>query len=242
VREVRDGGHRRAVLPPMRRDPARPGGPRRVGVGTAGRRRAGGRRGVAGDGPAQTAPPKKRSIVPWIIGILVVLLLGVAGIAVAGYVFRDEIREFVKSKLEANGRPARRPVVENSNTNSSTNTRAGTNSNSTNANSPDNSNSETKKEPPAFVPPADAVQFTNSRQNLDGDLAEHYVGFSFYYPRTWTKDPKAGIHGATSFAKVDRQFSDSTGDFIQERALFNWYPSKGSYEADQPDFPAGSQR
>ena len=135
------------------------------------------------------------------------------------------------------------PANENSNNNSGTNTKATSSSaNPTNTSGAANSNSETKKEPPAFVPPADAVQFTNSRQNLDGDLAEHYVGFSFYYPRTWTKDPKAGIHGATSFAKVDRQFSDSTGDFIQERALFNWYPSKGSYEADQPDFPAYAKK
>jgi hypothetical protein len=41
---------------------------------------------------------------------------------------------------------------------------------------------------------------------------------------------------------VDRQFSDSTGDFIQERARFNWYASNGTYESDLADFPQHAKK
>ena len=46
-----------------------------------------------------------------------------------------------------------------------------------------------------FVPPAGTVQFANSNDNLDGKLAEHYFDFSFYYPESWTRDPKSGVAG-----------------------------------------------
>lgn len=178
-------------------------------------------------------PPKKRSVLKWIVAILIVLFLGAVGLAAAGYVFREQIREFIDKQMSKSGGPT--PVNGNSNTNSNGN--GNTNSNSANTNGSSNTNSSTSKQPPAFVPPADAVQFTNAKTGLDGDLAAHYVDFSFYYPKTWTKDPKAGVSGASNFAKVDRQFSDSTGDFIQERALFNWYPSSGTYEGDLRGFP-----
>ncbi len=56
----------------------------------------------------------------------------------------------------------------------------------------------------SFVPPPNTVQFENSNTNLDGKLAEHYFDFSFYYPKTWQLDPKAGVSGATNFVKVER--------------------------------------
>jgi hypothetical protein len=183
--------------------------------------------------PAAQAPApakKKRRILPWIIAFLVLVLLGLAGIGVAGYIFRAEIQEFLKPYIGTRGSST--PSNGNSNTNSNTNS-SNTNTNGANTNSTANTNSAPPTpQPPAYNPPADAVQFTNSKESLDGELADRYVGFSFYYPKTWTKDPKAGVKGATSFAKVDRQFSDSTGQFIQERAVVRSYPSKGSFEAD----------
>jgi hypothetical protein len=182
--------------------------------------------------PAAQAPApakKKRRILPWIIAILVLMLLGLAGIGVAGYIFRAEIQEFLKPYIGAKERPTPTPANGNSNTNSSN-----TNTNGANTNSTANTNSApSTPQPPAYNPPADAVQFTNSKDSLDGDLADHFVGFSFYYPKTWTKDPKAGVKGATSFAKVDRQFKD---EGIQERAVVRPYPSKGSYDADTAVF------
>ncbi|MCU1266599.1 MAG: hypothetical protein JWM21_2917 [Acidobacteria bacterium] len=174
------------------------------------------------------AVKKKKSILPWVlVGLVVVLLLG-GGAAAAGYFL------VLKPMMDAK----RGPVVVNENTNKNTST-AATPENTTN---PVNANTavETKKGPEPFVAPADAVQFTNSAANLDGDLAAHYVGFSFYYPRTWTKDPKSGVSGASSFAKIDNQ--SSTDEGLKERVLFNWYPSKGTYEADTSVFPVSAKK
>ena len=41
-----------------------------------------------------------------------------------------------------------------------------------------------------FVPPADAKMLANSKDQLDGKLAEQYVDFYFYYPGSWQSDPK----------------------------------------------------
>jgi hypothetical protein len=87
---------------------------------------------------------------------------------------------------------------------------------------------------PPYSAPADAVQFVNSKDNLDGKLAEHYVDFSFYYPERWQKDPKAGVPGASNFAKVERRLPP---DFTQENFAVGWYASAGSTEGDRATFP-----
>ena len=92
---------------------------------------------------------------------------------------------------------------------------------------------EVAKVPP-YSPPADAVEFVNSKDNLDGKLAEHYVDFSFYYPDRWQKDPKAGVPGASNFAKVERRLPP---DFTQENFAVGWYSSAGSEEGDRATFP-----
>ena len=92
---------------------------------------------------------------------------------------------------------------------------------------------EVVKEVPPYSPPADAVQFVNSAANLDGKLKEHYVDFSFYYPNSWEKDPKAGVAGASNFAKVERRLPP---DFTQENFAVGWYSSAGSEEGDRAVF------
>lgn len=87
--------------------------------------------------------------------------------------------------------------------------------------------------PPPFTPPANAVQFVNSNEKLDGKLAEHYVDFSFYYPDNWRKDPKSGVAGASNFAKVERRLPP---DFTQENFAVGWYSSSGSLQTDQSLF------
>ena len=51
-----------------------------------------------------------------------------------------------------------------------------------------------------------------------------------------------GDPGASSFAKLDSQSSDETGSYLQERVLFNWYPSKGTYDADVDVFPQSAKK
>jgi hypothetical protein len=168
--------------------------------------------------PVAAAPPKKKSKLPLIIGILVLLLIFGAVAAAAAFFL------VIKPRLDRNAEP---PVVVRE-------TRP-ENTNSENTNPPANTNTgETKPAETEFVAPPDTVKFTNSAANLDGKLAEHYFDFSFYYPKDWEPDPKAGVAGASNFAKVERRLPP---DFTQENFAVGWYTSKGTYEEDKTTFP-----
>jgi len=162
-------------------------------------------------------PPKKRSKLPLILGILLVLLLLGAGAVVAGYFF--VLKPMLEAKRGAIGEPRGAkptPVV---------------------VTTPDVGKTKPevpKIEVPPYSPPADAVQFVNSNANLTGKLAEHYVDFSFYYPGRWSRDPKAGVAGATNFAKVQRQLAP---DAPQEIFAVGWYDSTGSRDTDELSYP-----
>ncbi len=137
---------------------------------------------AAAHAPAPSAPlpppvAQKKSKMPWIIaGVLVFLLLG-GGVLAGAFFF------FVKPRLDEMA-AERNPSRPAENTNVSTPTA-----------------SQFRRSAIAdagrhFVPPpADTVQFENSNANLDGKLAEHYFDFSFYYPESWARDPKAGVAG-----------------------------------------------
>lgn len=171
--------------------------------------------------PAPSAPlppqaaPQKKSKLPWIIlGVLLFLLLGGGAVAAAFFFV-------VKPKLDQLAADRTRPiVVENTNTA----TPAPTIEQPSPAPSPEDT----------FVPPPGAVQFTNSKNDLDGQLAEHYFDFNFYYPRGWQSDPKAGVRGATNFVKVERRLPP---DFTQENFVVRWYPSTGTFVNDLPNYP-----
>lgn len=173
--------------------------------------------------PQPTAPsaPKKRSKLPLILGILVVLLFLGAGGLTAGYFFG--LKPWLE-KRRVTVLPPRRPqptpvVVDTPDVGST---------------KPETPQAEV----PPYSPPADAVQFVNSSAKLDGKLAEHYVDFSFYYPKTWEKDPKAGVAGASNFARVERSLPP---DFTQENFAVGWYSSSGSKEGDSSVFPTLAQ-
>jgi len=98
---------------------------------------------------------------------------------------------------------------------------------------------KTEAEAPPYSPPADAVQFVNSKKNLDGKLAEHYVDFSFYYPKSWQKDPKAGVPGARNFVKVERGLPPN---YTLENFAVGLYASAGSVENDRAAFHALAEK
>lgn len=160
------------------------------------------------------APAKKKSKLPLILGILAVLLvLGIGGVAAAFFFVikprLDQMQERPVVVLET-------PSPEVTNTNATATPAAET------------------TPADAFVPPADAIKFENSKDKLDGKLADHYLDFSFYYPKDWQADQKAGVAGATNFVKVERMLPP---DFTQENFAVGWYTSQGTYEADTPLFP-----
>jgi hypothetical protein len=168
--------------------------------------------------PSAPLPPppvaKKKSKAPLIIaGILIFLLL--SGGALAALFFF-----VVKPRLDemAAGRKPERPIEVSTPTPTS----------SVEAPSPSPTVEDT------FVPPANTVQFVNSNEKLDGKLAEHYFDFSFYYPKSWTRDPKAGVPGATNFVKVDRALPPN---LIQENFVVGWYTSSGTFVGDLQTYP-----
>jgi hypothetical protein len=169
--------------------------------------------------PSAPLPPvaKKKSKLPWIIaGILLFLLLG--GGALAGvffFVIKPRLDQMTAQRV---------PERQSENANVAAPTPAGTIETPSPSPSPEES----------FVPPPDTVQFVNSKDNLNGKLAEHYFDFSFYYPESWSRDPKAGVPGATNFVSVGRSLPP---DFTQENLSVGWYTSKGTFAADRANFP-----
>jgi hypothetical protein len=160
---------------------------------------------------------KKKSKMPWIIaGVLLFLLLG--GGALAGVFFFVVKPRLDEMNAQRNpNRPLENPSL-------STPTPASTVETSTPAPTPADN----------FVPPPGTVQFVNSKDKLDGALADHYFDFSFYYPKSWQSDPKAGVAGATNFVKVERRIPP---DFTQENFVVRWYPSSGTLAGDLSTLP-----
>lgn len=170
--------------------------------------------------PLAAPPPAKKSKMPLLLGILAVLLILGGVLGVVAFIFAPRII----SALQA-GRRTPEPVPPPLN---EPTPNIGTTPGKVENNNP------TVPEPPAYSPPADAVEFVNSIKNLDGKLADHYVDFSFYYPNRWEKDPTAGVPGASNFAKVERRLPPT---FTQENFAVGWYSSAGSAEADRSVFP-----
>ncbi len=161
---------------------------------------------------------RKKSKLPLILGVLALLfVLGAGGLTVFFFfVVKPRLAEFQGRAVEI---AEETTPVEDANTNTApaeTNTPA------------------VETEPEPFVPSADLVKFENSKDKLDGKLAENYVAFSFYYPRSWELNPSSG---AGTFAKVERTEEDDSGIYLLESARFNWYVSNGDFESDIPVFP-----
>ena len=174
--------------------------------------------------PLAAAGPKKKSKLPWVLGILAVLLVLGVVLGVAAFIIVPRVMPGLQARRNAlpTPEPSRPPIdqptprADNTPTNTET------------------PSASPQIEVPSYTPPADAVAFVNSNDNLDGKLAEHYVDFNFYYPERWEKDPKAGVPGATNFVGVERRLPP---DFTQESFAVGLYSSAGSESADRAAFP-----
>jgi hypothetical protein len=171
--------------------------------------------------PPLTPQTKKKSKLPLVLGILVVLLLLGGGVLGAGYFF--VLRPMLARRTTIEPQPPPPPV------------QTPTPAVAVTPNDVGQKDANVPTEPPPYSAPADAVEFVNSKDNLNGKLAEHYLDFSFYYPNRWQKDPGAGVPGAANFAKVERRLPP---DFTQENFAVGWYSSAGSAEADRAVFPS----
>ena len=169
----------------------------------------------AASAPLPAAPvAKKKSKVPLIIaGVLLLLLLG-GGVLAAAFFFivKPRLDEMASNRPRPESTPVVQPTAEVAPT----------------VEQPSPTPDDT------FVPPPDSTLFENSNAKLDGNLAEHYFDFSFYYPKSWQLDPKAGVPGAVNFVKVDRTLPP---DFTQENFAVGWYTSSGTFVGDLENFP-----
>lgn len=165
--------------------------------------------------PVSAPATKKSSKLPLILGGVAVLLL--LGLGAGG-----ALLWFMMNKTEkSNGGGT------------SINTRSDDNAN---ANTSRNDNVTAGASPsPASTPPPDANRYVSSSNNLNSLLAQHFADFSFYYPKTWELDPKAGGEGSSNFVKVERHLPP---DFTQENFAVGYYESNGTVEADRPIFPS----
>ena len=172
--------------------------------------------------PLPEAAPRKKSKLPWIIAAVVLLLiLGGVGLAAVFFVaIKPRLEQFSQRRVDTDTAPTK--TTEQTNVNTAPETKP---------------SEETAPKSDTFVPPADATKFVNSKDHLDGKLAEHYVDFSFYYPGSWQSDPKAGVAGASNFARVFKIVKDGTEVQTPESAAVSWYNSNGTYESDVSIFP-----
>jgi hypothetical protein len=161
--------------------------------------------------------PPKKSKLPLVLGILAILFVLGAGAVVAAFFLVVKPR---LDQMRSEGPVVLRTDNENANTNANTNSEI--------------AKPEGEKTESEFVAPPNTTRFANSAANLDGKLAEHYFDFSFYYPDDWVTDPKAGVPGASNFAKVERRLPP---DFTQENFAVGWYTSKGTFAQDEATFP-----
>jgi hypothetical protein len=156
--------------------------------------------------PLVAPPARKKSRLPLVLAILVVLLVLGGGVLGAAYFF--VLRPMLARRTVA--------VEPSPSVQTSTPTIEAT------PNEVAQKDANVPPEPPAYSPPADAIEFVNSKENLDGKLAEHYLDFSFYYPNRWHKDPTTGIPGARNYVLVERHLPP---DYTQESFAVAWSSS-----------------
>lgn len=170
--------------------------------------------------PAAVArPAKKRSKAPLVIGILAILLIfGIGAIAAAYFIVWPRVAKRMAAAAPTPAEAPRRRVAEPT---------------PIAEEAPPNQSAAGPEQAP-FVAPPNSVEFVNSKDNLDGKLAEHFVNFSFYYPKNWSKDPTAGVSGARNFVKVERRLPP---DFTQENFAVGLYASTGAETRDREAYP-----
>jgi hypothetical protein len=86
-------------------------------------------------------------------------------------------------------------------------------------------------------PPPNFVYFQNAKQNLKGDLADNFIGFSLYYPNDWqvnkiAEDQAAKMRG--KFLDISKKAEDGR---LSEHMLISYYKSGGTFEQDAKKFP-----
>lgn len=84
--------------------------------------------------------------------------------------------------------------------------------------------------PRTISQPPNSEYFQNSKDDLKGDLAKNFLGFSLYYPKDWKQNDAKG-----KFLDISKNAESGTP---VEQMLVSYYDSKGTFKTDTKSFPA----
>ena len=92
--------------------------------------------------------------------------------------------------------------------------------------------------PRTISQPANTTYFQNNKENLKGDTAKNFLGFSLYYPNDWKQNvikevKEKGVRG--KFLDISK---NAPNNLPIEQMLVSYYDSKGTFKADRELFPA----
>lgn len=84
--------------------------------------------------------------------------------------------------------------------------------------------------PRTISQPPNSVYFQNKKEDLKGDTAKNFLGFSLYYPKDWKQNDAKG-----KFLDIS---NDAPSGTPIEQMLVSYYDSKGTFNADAANFPS----
>ena len=158
---------------------------------------------------------KKNRLRPWQIAAILFLLLAV-GAAIGWFYLSNNTRGASRSNEIGEARPAPVESVNQANVDQSGPIRPLTRD---------------------ISQPPNTRAFQNTRQDLKGDLADNFLGFSLFYPGGWKvigPQPGASSGARGKFLDISRNTADGR---LSEQMLVSYYPSGGTFEADSQRFP-----
>jgi serine/threonine protein kinase len=102
---------------------------------------------------------------------------------------------------------------------------------------PPSENGEVPPPTRVIMQPADTTFFQSAKQDLKGDLARNFVGFSLYYPNDWkVNEARESTEAGTRGKFLDISKNAPNGK-LAEQMLISYYESRGTFNADEEKFP-----
>ncbi len=92
-------------------------------------------------------------------------------------------------------------------------------------------------QPRTISQPPNTNIYQSDKADMKGDLLRNFVGFTIFYPKTWsatTPQPGTPSGNRGKFLDVSSQTPDGR---LKEQMLISYYPSKGTFDLDADRFP-----
>lgn len=85
---------------------------------------------------------------------------------------------------------------------------------------------------PAQPTPPPTARYESRLEDLEGDWSPDFVPFSFDYPVSWERDPKAGKSDRQNFVKVERKLVEDGKPFTLENFAVGHFRAEGKDSAE----------